>query len=80
MMGNKKEHLQKGIDQQNLNRMHNTYADGTTKKPAEEDTSKEIIDAHDERNNDEGVDAQFGGDAADNRDANAGAGGRIDEL
>jgi hypothetical protein len=78
-MTNKNKRLTIGNDSENLDRMHNTYADGTTKKPAEEDTSKEIIDAHDERNNDEGVDAQFGGDAADNADGRAG-GGRIDEL
>ncbi|WP_157960897.1 hypothetical protein [Nubsella zeaxanthinifaciens] len=80
MKDNKNEALSsKGIDQENINRMHNTYSDGTSKKPAEEDTSREIIDAHDERNNDEGADEQFGGDAEDNRDRRKG-GGRLDEL
>lgn len=40
----------------------------TTEKPIEEDTSKEIISTHDENSQDEGVDEQYGGDAADNRD------------
>ena len=40
----------------------------TTEKPIEEDTSKEIISTHDESSQDEGVDEQYGGDAADNRD------------
>ncbi len=78
-MTDKNKRLKTGNDREDSDRMHNTYTDGTTKKPAEEDTSKEIIDAHDERNNDEGADEQFGGDAPDNTDSRAG-GGRIDEL
>ena len=37
--------------------------------PEVDDTTREIISTHDDRNNDEGVDEQYGGDAADNRDA-----------
>ncbi|MFN0257477.1 hypothetical protein [Pedobacter ureilyticus] len=40
----------------------------STEKSTEEDTSKEIISTHDDSSQDEGVDEQYGGDAADNRD------------
>lgn len=37
-------------------------------KPQEDDTSEEIIATHNESIQNEGVDEQYGGDAADNRD------------
>jgi len=71
-MNEQRDHQEKnnvlGVDLQNANRIRKGEAELPKEKPEEEDTSKEVIATHDDRSQDEGVDEQYGGDAADNRD------------
>ncbi|SOD12586.1 hypothetical protein [Pedobacter xixiisoli] len=55
-------------DLPNTKQIDYTRDEGVKEKPQEEDTSKEIISTHAHTSQSEGVDEQYGGDAADNRD------------
>lgn len=67
-----KDQNQEKAEEQSIGMEKNSYvpksAEHTTEKPLEEATSKEIISTHDDSSQEEGVDEQYGGDAADNRD------------
>lgn len=67
-----KDQNQKNAEEQSIEMEKQTYVPKAGKysaeKPTEDDTSKEIISTHDNSSQDEGVDEQYGGDAADNRD------------
>ena len=67
-----KDQNKESLEQQAIDIEKNTYVPKSVKyanvEPSEEDTSKEIISTHDDSGQDEGVDEQYGGDAADNRD------------